>query len=102
MNKEVRILIVVSVLSFLLLWALASHPYSYYQNLRNALFFGGIYLIYELKDQKKYLYPILMIVALFNPIIPFRFIRDIWNIFNITSAFLLITIAWQQGKVILR
>jgi hypothetical protein len=100
MRKETRILIVASVLSFFLLWALSSHPYSYYMNLRNALLFGGGYLAYELRDQKKYLYLILLMVALFNPISPFRFEKETWGIFNIASAILLILIAWHQSKLI--
>jgi len=102
MRKETRILVVASVLSFFLLWALSWHRYSYYMNLRNALLFGGGYLAYELRDQKKYLYLILLMVALFNPISPFRFEKETWGIFNIASAILLISVAWGQWKVIRR
>lgn len=100
MKRETRILIVAAVLSFFLLWALSSHPYSYYTNLRNALFFGGGYLAYELRDQKKYLYLILLMVALFNPISPFRFKKETWGLFNIASAVFLITVAFRQYRKI--
>jgi hypothetical protein len=100
MRKETRILLLTLALSFFLVWALGSHPYSYYMNLRNAILFGGGYLAYELRDQNIFLFLVVLILALFNPISPFRFERDTWAILNIIAAVSLLSIAWKQIQLL--
>ena len=82
MRKETRILLLTLALSFFLVWALGSHPYSYYMNLRNAILFGGGYLAYELRDQNIFLFLVVLIVALFNPI------SEIKNVVNCSVMFI--------------
>lgn len=71
-----------------LLGALGDNPYDYYQFLRWAmLIIGGYlaYLFYKLGN-KIWLWIFGAIVLLFNPIVPFTFQRDTWQIIDVVVA----------------
>lgn len=74
----------------LLLWALADNPYGYYQFLRWAILIIGGYSAYLAYNLKKIGWAVVfgIIAVLFNPMIPFYFSRDVWQLIDIGSAVL--------------
>jgi hypothetical protein len=74
----------------LLLWALAHHPYGYYQFLRWLILGVSTYSAYlAYNSGRKIWIGIFGIIALlFNPIIPFYFQRDTWQFIDIITAVL--------------
>ena len=88
MNDDYRIVKIISVISIILLIvALFDMPYSYYRLLRFLLFVGAAYTsysFYKIKNNVLMLINIL-ILALYNPIIPLHMNREFWTIINILT-----------------
>lgn len=76
-----------------LLWTLADNPYSYYQFLRWLILGVGGYSAYLVYNSgRKIWMGIFVVIALFfNPIIPFHFQRDTWQIIDIIAAIIFFT-----------
>ena len=72
----------------LLLWALGYHQYGYYQFLRWVVSGSGAYLAYLSYNAKKEFWTWIFagIALLFNPIIPFHFLRDTWQSIDVITA----------------
>jgi|SRR5690606_8203311 len=72
--------------------ALLAMPYGYYTLLRFVVFGIAAYYAYNLyqKDQftSFWIWPIMFIGIVFNPILPFYQSRDIWAFYNIGTALL--------------
>lgn len=84
--ENITILKTISILA--LLFALGSHPYSYYQLLRWFTCGVSCYLAYQTSVNKKtiWVWIFVIIAILFNPIAPLYFDRDTWTILNIAAA----------------
>ena len=83
-----------------LLGALLDNPYSYYQFLRWVIL--GIaaysaYIAYE-SDKKAWTWILGLIALLFNPIIPFHFERETWQIFDIIVAAIFLISIFQRAE----
>lgn len=55
------------ILGILLLLALLTQKYYYYQNLRVFVFLGGLYLIYHFRHKPMYKISMILMTVLFNP-----------------------------------
>ncbi|MFA5169126.1 MAG: DUF6804 family protein [Candidatus Paceibacterota bacterium] len=72
----------------LLLWALTDNQYSYYQFVRWAIMIIGgysAYLSYTV-NKNEWAWTFSIIAILFNPIIPFYFSKNSWQILDIIVA----------------
>ena len=71
-----------------LLGALGYHQYGYYQLLRWIIAGSGTYLAYSSYNAKKefWTWVFVGIALLFNPIIPFHFLRDTWQSIDVITA----------------
>jgi low affinity Fe/Cu permease len=71
-----------------LLWALANNSYSYYQFLRWAILIIGAYSSYLAYNMGRngWTWIFVIIAILFNPIVPFTFQRDTWQIIDVSVA----------------
>ena len=77
----------------ILIGALWDHPYSYYQLLRWIVAVSGAYsayLAYEHKDNT-WTWIFSIIAVLFNPIIPFTFSRETWQVIDVATAVVIFT-----------
>lgn len=72
----------------LLLGALGSHPYSYYQILRWFVTISSGYLAYEyfLSKKTNWAWLFTALAILFNPIFPIYFAKDTWAMFDLIGA----------------
>lgn len=72
----------------ILLCAVFDNPYGYYQFLRWSIMIIGGYLAYLSYISKKnnWTFIFIAITVLFNPIIPFYFSKDVWQILDIVTA----------------
>lgn len=72
----------------ILIGGLFDHPYSYYQVLRWVVMIVGAYsayLTYENQDTT-WTWIFGWMAVLFNPIIPFTFVKDTWQIIDVATA----------------
>jgi len=76
------------ITAILLLFALGKHPYSYYIILRIIVFATSFYLLYVTYNSgmKNWMTIFIIIVLLFNPILPIHFNKGVWAIIDISSA----------------
>lgn len=76
----------------ILLLALGSLPYGYYQFLRWAITIIGAYSAYLAYEQKNITWTWIfgLIAILFNPIIPFIFAKDTWQTIDVITAIIII------------
>ena len=83
---------------FALLLALAHWPYAYYQLLRWAVCGIAAFSAYqEYKQQKRlWMWIFVGLAVLFNPIVPIHFTRDVWQIFDVGGA-VIILLSFYQG-----
>lgn len=84
-SKIVKIISMISIV--LLIIAILDMPYSYYRLLRFLLFVGAAYTsfsFYKFKNNVLMLINIL-ILALYNPIIPLHMNREFWTAINILT-----------------
>jgi hypothetical protein len=81
--------------AIMLLWALARHPYSYYQLLKvvaTATFVFGVYCAISWK-KTGWAWIFGMLAVVFNPLISIALGRQIWNVVDVVvAAFLLISL----------
>jgi len=72
----------------LLLWALGSHPYGYYQLLRWVVAIVAAYSAYQAYEHKKnfWTWTFVAMAILFNPIMPFYLERETWQILDVAAA----------------
>lgn len=85
----------------ILIGAMWSHPYGYYQFLRWAITIIGAYsayLAYEYKDNT-WAWIFGIIVVLFNPIIPFTFEKETWQIIDVATAIIIIINVASFNKI---
>jgi hypothetical protein len=76
------------------------HPYSFYTTTRWVVFLvccWGAYQHLEVSP-KGILVGFIVIGVIFNPLIPFRFKRDLWQVIDILGGIALITISVLQKK----
>ncbi len=86
--EDSKIVKIISMLSIvLLIIAILDMPYSYYRLLRFLLFVGAAYTSYSFyKAKNKVLMLInILILALYNPIIPLHMNREFWTVINILT-----------------
>ncbi|MFH1455092.1 MAG: DUF6804 family protein [bacterium] len=76
------------ICAVLLLGALFNFPYVYYQILRGSIMILSGYLSYNyFKSKKENLGWIFAIIAiLFNPVIPFYFGKELWQLLDVITA----------------
>ncbi len=69
----------------MLVGALGSHPYSYYQLLRWVVIIAGIFSFYVIFRLKKIVWKwiYLIIIIFFNPLIPFYFTKNTWHFIDL-------------------
>ena len=81
-----------------LLGALADNPYGYYQLLRWVILIIGAYSAYLVYNTAKKVWPWVfgVIAILFNPIIPFSFQRETWQIIDIIVAIIFSVFLFQK------
>ena len=72
----------------LLLWALTDNQYSYYQFIRWAILIIGTYSAYlsYTVNKNEWVWTFSIIAILFNPIIPFYFSKNVWQIIDVIVA----------------
>ncbi len=77
----------------MLLFALGDNPYGYYEILRWVIAGISGYLAFIAHEQKNTSWTWIMaiIAILFNPISPFHFDRDTWQIIDLISAIIFFT-----------
>ncbi len=75
----------------LLVIGIADHPYSYYQILRWSIMIIAGYSAYlsNKKDDEVWFWIFAILAILFNPIIPFYFSKDTWQIIDLATAVIL-------------
>lgn len=80
------------VVAGMLVWALAQHPYGYYQLLRVVTTAVCVFGIYCAVSWKKAGWPWVfgILAVLFNPLVPIRLPRVTWNVIDIAVALFLI------------
>lgn len=79
---------IATIVGFLLLIAILPLPYGYYTFLRLMVFGGGLFLAYQLYEQKLSSWSVAMAVlaVLFNPFIPVYLSRGVWLPIDIVGA----------------
>jgi len=84
----------------ILLGALGSCPYAYYQILRWIVCAVGIYSSYLAYQSKKIIWAWIfgIIAVLFNPILPIYFIREIWQPIDVIVAVIFIIAMFVKFK----
>jgi hypothetical protein len=88
--------------TILLLWALTDNPYGYYQFLRWAVLIIAAYSAYIAYNSKKmsWAWTFGITAVLFNPIIPFYFSKETWQIIDVFVAIIFsISIFNKQTKI---
>ena len=72
----------------ILIGALWNHPYGYYQLLRWVVMIVGAYSAYSVYEDKNNTWAWIFgaIAVLFNPIIPFTFAKETWQVIDIATA----------------
>lgn len=72
----------------ILVGALWDHPYSYYQVLRWVVAISGAYSAYVAykHENNAWAWIFGVITILFNPIIPFFFSKDTWQLIDVVTA----------------
>jgi|SRR3989344_3383259 len=72
----------------LLVGAMWSHPYGYYQVLRWVIMIIGAYSAYLAYEEKRNTWAWIfgIIAILFNPVIPFTFAKETWQVIDIATA----------------
>ena len=91
---------IATIVGFLLLIAIIPLPYGYYTFLRLMVFGGGLFLAYQLYEQRLHSWSVVMAVlaVLFNPLIPFYLSREAWLPIDLVSAFLLFYVGHHVSK----
>jgi len=76
------------ITALLLFWALAEHPYGFYQFLRIIVCGVSLYsLLTSLQvDKKFWIWVFGVLTILFNPIFPIHLTREIWIIFDVVAG----------------
>lgn len=71
-----------------LIAALGSHPYSYYQILRWIVSASAAYTAYNAYEnqQTRWAWIFAIVAVLFNPIAPITMAREMWQIFDVAAA----------------
>ncbi|MEJ2195360.1 MAG: hypothetical protein P8X73_10960 [Ignavibacteriaceae bacterium] len=85
----------------LLIWALTKQPYSYYTFLRWITFAYACYsayLTYNVQPEGWFV-TYLFIALLFNPFIPPRFDRIIWDLIDVATAVYIIVSIFLMNKI---
>ncbi len=98
-NKNQLLIVFKAVAVLLLLWAFTDHPYSYYQILRWVVCgFTAYcaYLAYEKKDNT-WTWIFSIIAVLFNPIVPFYFERETWQIIDVITAVIIFVSIFKKN-----
>jgi len=80
------------ITGILLVFALADNPYFYYQILRWVVCLVSGYTAFIAYKQKKinWVWVLVILAIIFNPIIPFYFSRETWRILDIFSSIIII------------
>lgn len=83
MQKTVAI-----IAGIMLLLAIFSWPYGYYQLTRIVIFFAGAYLAYSLYKLHKegWIWILAITVIIFNPFFPLRLTKGTWVILDLIAA----------------
>lgn len=103
MRKKIQTITIVRIIAILMLfWALANHPYGYYQLLRWVIAGTTGYLAYLAYESKKNTWTwILAITAiLFNPIAPIHLNRETWAVLDIIAAAIIFTSIFKIKTVL--
>lgn len=85
----------------ILLLALGSLPYGYYQFLRWAITIIGAYSAYLAYEQKNVTLTWIfgLMAILFNPIIPFTFEKNVWQTIDVITAIIIIINLIKNKKI---
>jgi hypothetical protein len=88
------------IIGFLLLIAILPLPYGYYTFLRLVVFGGGLFLAYQLYEQKLHKWSVVMAVlaVLFNPFIPVYLSRETWLPIDIVGAITFLVVGGKLEK----
>jgi len=84
--------------AIILLIALADNPYSYYQFLRWAIVIIAGYTAYTAYNTRKtgWAWVFGVMAILFNPIMPFYFSKDTWQLIDFCSAVIFVVSIFQK------
>ncbi len=84
----------------LLLWAITDNPYGYYQFLRWIITITAGYTAYIYYDKQRngWVWTFGIMAILFNPIIPFYFSRNTWQLIDFLSAVIFIISIFKKMK----
>lgn len=88
----------------ILILALGTHPYSYYQFLRWVITILGVYsayLTYEQKDMT-WVWIFGIIAVLFNPIAPFYLQKETWQTIDVITAIVITVNIYKSYKKALK
>ncbi len=79
------------IVCLMLVLAVLRLPYDYYKVLRWVVFVISIHLALFHYSSKNIIWPLILglIALIFNPLIPFRFDKEIWTFINLGSALVL-------------
>jgi hypothetical protein len=88
--------VVASIFAFVA--AAGGHPYSFYTTTRWVVFLVCCWGAYQnCKMLPNWIFVgFIVIGVLFNPLIPFRFKRDLWQVIDISSGILLIVFGFRK------
>ncbi len=88
------------IAAIMLLWALASWPYGYYQLLRFIVCAISVYIAYMAYNWQKVwaVWLFGFVAILFNPFAPIHLSREFWQPIDIVCAILFIAIAFVLKK----
>lgn len=93
-------LIPAAIAALMLFGALGYWPYGYYQLLRFVVCGVGAYTAFVAYEWQKLWATWLfgLIAVLFNPLIPMHLPREVWQMIDVTCAFLFVAIAFALRK----
>jgi len=100
MNRTALVAACVIAAVFAFVAAAGGHPYSFYTTTRWVVFLVccvGVYQNLE-SSPKAILIGFIVIGVLFNPLIPFRFKRDVWQVIDILGGIALIAMPLSAKK----
>lgn len=84
----------------LLFWALARHPYGYYQILRFVTTGTAIYCAYSFWEHRIKVIPwvFVSIAVLFNPLIPIYLDKSTWGVIDVVVGIVFLGAAGVKGR----
>jgi hypothetical protein len=93
------VLLTTAVLLFLATLSALSLPYGFFTFLRIVVCCVAIYVAVQVKDSNLTLIGLLMIVILFNPLVPIHLPQQTWRIIDLITAAAFIRLAFKPSVI---